>query len=82
MMKWFIGVSASLILGAMGWMTTFIFMGYQAKADIETLSKQQVTQSKDSSELRAELRAVRAISERTEKNTEEIRNYLLNRAIK
>lgn len=82
MMKWFIGVSSALILGAIGWMTTFITMGYQAQADIVELKQNQYILSKSQSDLKADLSAVRAITERTEKNTEEIRKYLLDRSIK
>lgn len=82
MMKWFVGVSSALILGAMGWMTTFITMGYQAKADIIEVKASIIDARKESSTLKAELSAVRATTERTEKNTEEIRKYLLDRAIK
>jgi len=82
MMKWFIGVSSALILGAMGWMTTFITMGYQAQADIIELKNSQYRLGENQGEVKAELRAVKAITERTEKNTEDIRKYLLNRAIK
>ena len=82
MMKWFVGVSSALILGAIGWMTTFITMGYQAQADIQDLKHSFVETRRESTTLRAEISAVRAISERTEKNTEDIRKYLLDRAIK
>lgn len=82
MMKWFIGVSSALILGAMGWMTAFIAMGYQAQADIVDLKASFDNTRKESSALKADVSAVRAITERTEKNTEEIRRYLLDRAIK
>lgn len=82
MMKWFVGVSSALILGAMGWMTTFITMGYKAQADIIELKQSQHVLRESQTEVRAELRAVKAITERTEKNTEEIRRYLLNRAVK
>jgi len=81
MMKWFIGVSSALILGTIGWMTTFITMGYQAQADIVELKQSQQLLSENQTEVKAELRAVKAITERTEKNTEDIRKYLLNRAI-
>ena len=81
-MKWFVGVSSALILGAIGWMTTFITMGYQAQADIQDLKHSFVETRRESTTLRAEISAVRAISERTEKNTEDIRKYLLDRAIK
>jgi hypothetical protein len=80
-MKWFIGVSSALILGTIGWMTTFITMGYQAQADIVELKQSQQLLSENQTEVKAELRAVKAITERTEKNTEDIRKYLLNRAI-
>lgn len=82
MMRWFIGVSSALILGAMGWMTTFIMMGYQAQADINDLQASFIDTRKETSMLKADISAVRAITERTEKNTEEIRKYLLDRAIK
>lgn len=82
MMKWFIGVSASLILGAVGWMTTFILMGYQAQADIQELKQFTSSLNKDNGELKAEIRAVKEISLRTEDNTEKIRTYLLQKAIK
>lgn len=81
MMKWFIGVSSALILGAMGWCTTFILMGYQAKADIEDLKSFSSQLRSESSELRAEVRSVKEITKRTESNTEQIRTYLLGRAI-
>ena len=82
MMKWFIGVSSALILGSIGWMTTFITMGYQAQADIQDLKQSFVETRKEASDLKAEIRAVKEISLRTEENTEKIRTYLLERAIK
>lgn len=81
-MKWAIGVSSALILGAMGWMTTFITMGYKAQADIVELKQSQHILSESQTQVRSELSAVRAITERTEKNTEEIRRFLLERATK
>jgi hypothetical protein len=82
MMKWAIGVSSALILGAIGWMTTFITMGYKAQADIVELKQSQHILSESQTQVRSELSAVRAIAERTEKNTEEIRRFLLERATK
>jgi hypothetical protein len=82
MMKWFIGVSGTIALGAIGWMTTFITMGYQAQADIQDLKHSFVETRRDQSDLKAELRAVKEISLRTEDNTEKIRTYLLQKAIK
>jgi len=82
MMRWLIGVSSAVILGAIGWMTTFITMGYQAQADIQDLKHSFIETRKEQSELKAELRAVKEISLRTEENTEKIRTYLLNKAIK
>lgn len=82
MMKWFIGVSSALIIGAMGWMTTFITMSYQARADIKELKVSLIDSKKEASTFKSEISAVRAITERTEKNTEEIRRYLLEKAIR
>jgi len=82
MMRWFIGVSSAVILGAIGWATTFITMSYQAQADILELKRSQESLSFNQSELKAELRAVKSITERTEKNTEDIRGYLLRKSIK
>jgi uncharacterized cysteine cluster protein YcgN (CxxCxxCC family) len=82
MVKWFTGVSAAIILAISGWAWMFVLMGYQAQADITELKKFTSHLNKDNSELKAEIRSVKSISERTEKNTEQIRDYLLNRAIK
>lgn len=81
-LKWFIGVSSAVLLGAIGWATTFITMGYQAKADIQDLKHSFVEIRKEQSESKAEIRAIKEIGTRTEKNTEDIRKYLLDRAIK
>lgn len=81
MMKWFIGISSAIILGAMGWCTTFILMGYQAKADIEDLKTFSTQLRTENSEIKSEVRAIKEITKRTENNTEQIRSYLLGRAI-
>jgi hypothetical protein len=82
MIKWFTGVSAAIILAIFGWAWMFILMGYQAQADITKLREASMHSDQETEELKAEISAVKAITERTEKNTEEIRKYLLNRAIK
>lgn len=82
MMKWFIRVSVGVIIGAIGWATTFIMMGYKAQADINELKQAQIRSADETSNLKAEVRAVKEISLRTEHNTEKIRAYLLERAIK
>lgn len=82
MIKWFTGVSAAIILAIFGWAWMFVLMGYQAQADIDDLKAFTSHLNKDNSELKAEIRSVKSIGERTEKNTEQIRDYLLNRAIK
>lgn len=82
MIKWFTGVSAAIILSVFGWAWMFVLMGYQAQADITELKKSNAHLNKDNTEIQAQLEAVKAITERTEKNTEEIRKYLLDRAIK
>jgi len=80
--KWFTGVSAAIILAIFGWAWMFVLMGYQAQADITDLKQSFTSANQEASTLKAELNAVRAITERTEKNTEEIRRYLLSKAIK
>lgn len=82
MMKWFIRVSVGVIIGAIGWSTTFIMMGYKAQADINELKQAQIRSADETSNLKAEIRTVKEISLRTEQNTEKIRAYLLERAIK
>ena len=82
MIKWFTGVSAAIILSVFGWAWMFVLMGYQAQADITDLKASNAHLNKDNTEIQAQLEAVKAITERTEKNTEEIRKYLLDRAIK
>lgn len=82
MIKWLTGVSAAIILAIFGWAWMFILMGYQAQADINDLKEYTSHLNKDNSELKAEIRSVKSIGERTEKNTEQIRDYLLKRAIK
>lgn len=82
MIKWFTGVSAAIILAIFGWAWTFILMGYQAQADINQLKTITSDIHQDNGELREDISALRAVSERTEKNTEQIRDYLLKRAIK
>lgn len=82
MIKWFTGVSAAIILAIFGWAWAFIVMGYQAQADINDLKEYTSHLNKDNTELKAEIRSVKSIGERTEKNTEQIRDYLLNRAVK
>ena len=82
MIKWFTGVSAAIILSVFGWAWMFVLMGYQAQADITDLKLSNAHLNKDNTEIQAQLEAVKAITERTEKNTEEIRKYLLDRAIK
>lgn len=82
MMKWFIGVSSGVILGAIGWATTFILMGYQAQADINDLKTSFGEIRNENSEMKSEISAVKAITRRTEDNTEKIRDFLLNNAIK
>jgi len=80
--KWFTGVSAAIILAIFGWAWMFVLMGYQAQADITNLKQSFTSANQEASTLKAELNAVKAITERTEKNTEEIRRYLLSKAIK
>ena len=82
MIKWFTGVSAAIILSVFGWAWMFVLMGYQAQADITDLKKTNLHMSSESDLMQKEVAAIRAITERTEKNTEEIRRYLLNKAIK
>lgn len=82
MIRWLTGVSAAIILAIFGWAWMFILMGYQAQADIDDLKGSFIESRKESSALKSDVSAVRAITERTEKNTEEIRRYLLDRAIK
>jgi hypothetical protein len=82
MIKWFTGVSAAIILAIFGWAWMFVLMGYQAQADITDLKQSFIESRRESSTLKAELSAVKSITERTEKNTEDIRKYLLDRAIK
>ena len=82
MIKWFTGVSAAIILAIFGWAWMFVLMGYQAQADINDLKEYTHHLNKDNSDLKAEIRSVKSIGERTEKNTEQIRDYLLKRAIK
>lgn len=82
MLKWFIGVSSAVILALCGWSWTFVLMGYQAKADIKILQVNEKELVSVDTELKAELKAVKEISLRTEKNTEAIRDYLLKRAVK
>lgn len=81
-MKWFIGVSSAIVLAFCAWLWAFVLMGYQARADIETLQDMAQTSIHERSQLKADIQSVKAISERTEKNTEQIRDYLLNRAVK
>jgi hypothetical protein len=80
MLKWFIGVSAALIIALFGFGLDFIKMGYSASDDIVVLFNLNKERAQENAELKAEYRALKAISERTEKNTEEIRNFLLNKA--
>jgi len=82
MIKWFTGVSAAIILSICGWAWMFVLMGYQAQADITELKKSNEHINSESDLMKKEVAAIRAITERTEKNTEEIRKYLLERAIK
>lgn len=82
MLKWFTGVSAAIILAIFGWAWMFVLMGYQAQADIDDLKVFTSHLNRDNAELKAEIRSVKSITERTEKNTEQIRKYLLDRAIK
>ena len=81
MMKWFIGVSSMLLLALGTWSWAFVLMGYQAKADIENLKTFSSQLKNENSEIKVEVSVVKAITLRTEKNTEQIRNYLLNRAL-
>ena len=81
MWKWFIGVSGTVILALGTWAWAFVLMGYQAKADIKTIQANEKEFRYADSELKAELRGIKAITERTEKNTESIRDYLLKRSI-
>lgn len=80
-MKWFIGVSSAIMLGALGWVWSFILMTYQASADVNALQVANYQIRSDSSDMKAELRAVKEISLRTEANTEKIREFLLRRAL-
>jgi hypothetical protein len=75
-------VFSLVILGAIGWATTFITMGYKAQADIDDLKESFVDIRKENITIKTELSAVKAITERTEKNTEEIRHFLLKKVDK
>jgi len=81
MMNWLVGVSSAIILGGIGWCTTFIMMGYQASADINDLKTFSAQLRTENSQIKSEVSSVKAISIRTEDNTEKIRDYLLKRAI-
>lgn len=82
MIKWLVGVSSAIILAFCAWLWAFVLMGYQAKADIQTLQDMAQISIQERSQLKADVQTVKSISERTEKNTEQIRDYLLNRAVK
>lgn len=81
MLKWWIGFSSAVFLGFSAWAWGFVLMGYQAKADIDVLKIMEEKSAKERTEMKAELRVVKEINLRTEQNTEDIRTYLLNRAL-
>lgn len=80
MLKWWIGFSSAVFLALCAWVWAFVLMGYQAKADIEDLKGLTATASRERGELRTQVMVVKEISARTEKNTEQIRDYLLKKA--
>jgi hypothetical protein len=79
MLKWFIGVSSAMILAFFAWTWAFILMAYKAEADVKMLQIADQISIAERSQIKTEIQVVKEISLRTEKNTEQIRNYLLNR---